>query len=399
MGAYLSLFDIGTYGLVLGAVIVACAIIGVRVDFLVSRELVDAPSGKLLRKMRDQAVFYGVQYVLGAALAWILYSAGTLSGKIAFYILALTTLESFGNMTATNMVAMRQQVRSTTVFFVRSASWAIAISALGIADARFRSVDAVLNAWLLGSFLSIVMTFWFWRALPWTSLRGTPVDWSWILRSVKKCLPLWLGVAGLTAGSYIDRFVIDHVLGLEFVGVLTFYRSFTNGLLDVVYSGVLLFSFPKLIAFHASSDVSAFREETRRMIRDVFVLSSVTAIGIGIVVLKISALFHHPEFAKEAVTLWLLLAGTWLRANAEALYNVLYARLQDRQIWAGNLLFLVPAIGGNALLVPFFGLAGAGWAALLSGLFLYIWRLQAVRAGDVTSSNRSLPAKPVCCQP
>jgi len=224
------------------------------------------------------------------------------------------------------------------------------------------------------------------------------VDWSWILRSVKKCLPLWLGATGLTAGSYIDRFVIDHFLGLEFLGVVTFYKSFTNGLLEVVYSSVLLFSFPKLIAFRASSDASAFREETRRMIRDVFVVSSVATLGIGIFVLKIGSLCHRPEFAKEAMTLWLLLAGTWLRANAEALYNVLYARHQDRQIWAGNLLFLVPAVAGNALLVPFFGLPGAGWAALLSGLFLYIWRLQAVRVSDVTSLNGRVHAEPVSRQ-
>jgi len=141
MAAYLSLSDIGIYGLVLGAVIVVCAIIGMHVDFSVSRELVGAPPDKQLGKMRDQAVFYGVQYVSGAVLACILYSVDMLSGKIAFYILALTTLESIGNMTATNMVAMKQQVRSTTVFFVRSASWAIAISALGIVDAGFGQLN------------------------------------------------------------------------------------------------------------------------------------------------------------------------------------------------------------------------------------------------------------------
>ncbi len=116
------------------------------------------------------------------------------------------------------------------------------------------------------------------------------------------------------------------------------------------------------------------------MIRDVFVLSSVATLVIGIVVPTLSILCHRPELVKEAMTLWLLLAGTWLRANADALYNVLYARHQDRQIWAGNLLFLLPAVGGNALLVPFFGVVGAGWAAFLSGLFLYTWRLLWVRA-------------------
>ena len=53
-----------------------------------------------------------------------------------------------------------------------------------------------------------------------------------------------------------------------------------------------------------------------------------------------------------------MLFGTWIRANAETLNYILYARHQDRAIWFGNLLFLIPAIGGNALLVPWIGFAG-----------------------------------------
>jgi hypothetical protein len=57
------------------------------------------------------------------------------------------------------------------------------------------------------------------------------------------------------------------------------------------------------------------------------------------------------------------------------LYLVLFARNQDRAIWLGNLLFLVPAFGCNALFVPFFGLAGIGYGSIAAAAFLMIWRL------------------------
>jgi len=75
-----------------------------------------------------------------------------------------------------------------------------------------------------------------------------------------------------------------------------------------------------------------------------------------------------------AYVFWLMLAGTWLRSNADMLYLVLFARHQDRAIWLGNLLFLIPSFSCNALFVPFIGLAGIGYGTIASAAFLFLWR-------------------------
>jgi O-antigen/teichoic acid export membrane protein len=84
--------------------------------------------------------------------------------------------------------------------------------------------------------------------------------------------------------------------------------------------------------------------------------------------------FHRPQFVDNAPVLWLMMAGMWIRCNAETLYQVLFARHQDRAIWLGNMLFLVPALVCNTVLVPLVGFIGIGYSAIISSVFLLLWR-------------------------
>ena len=102
--------------------------------------------------------------------------------------------------------------------------------------------------------------------------------------------------------------------------------------------------------------------------------AGLTALAIGLMIPPLGKIFHRPEFGEHAVTLWLMLLGVWIKLNADMQYYVLFARRQDTAIWVGDLAYLLPALGGNALLVPLFGFNGIGYAAILSAIFLFIWR-------------------------
>ena len=96
--------------------------------------------------------------------------------------------------------------------------------------------------------------------------------------------------------------------------------------------------------------------------------------AIGVVVPLLGPLFGRPQYTDHASVLWLIIVGMWLRCNADTLYQVLFARHQDRAIWLGDLLYLLPALICNLLLVPLLGLSGIGYAAILSALSIFSWR-------------------------
>jgi O-antigen/teichoic acid export membrane protein len=376
MGLYLSLQDIGTYGLVFGAVMILTTTLGFRFDYIVSRELVRIAPAAALVKMRDQTLFYLANYLVAALVMIVVAQAGVtgIGARPLLYIFALTITDSYANLTYVNMNSMEQPLLANMLYFIAGGLWCVLAVGLGIVAPSFRNVDTVLTAWILGNLLFFAATFWTWRKMPWHELLGKKVNWEWIKKGVKKSSLIWLGTLGIMTGSYIDRFVLAHFLGLEIVGVAAFYFSFAAAILTLVQTGVLSFIFPRLVALHREGDRTGFRHEMRQATGHVALFAGLIAAGVNIAVPLLGQSFHRPQFVDNAPVLWLMTAGIWIRCNAETLYQVLFARHQDRAIWLGNMLFLVPALLCNAVLVPLIGFSGVGYSAIISSLFLLLWR-------------------------
>lgn len=376
MGRYFSLSDMGIYGLVFGSVIILNTLVGQGFGFVVSRDIVHVSAITALHKMRDQVFLYAANYfVLSlAAAVMILTGIGGIDTTTIVYTLLLTILEGYATITSGNMNSLNQQLMSNVVFFVRSGLWVIPDVIMGILDPAWRNVDVVLASWIVGIILSLVLTLFHWRDMPWKEAMRLPFDWSWLKKGLKKSSLIWLGTIGLTGGTYIDRFVVEHYLTLDDVGVVTFYFSFANAMLTLMLSGVLAFAYPRLISMHRDGHIEKFNHEARQAFWQVAIGAGVIAIILSVIVPLLGIYTHRPALVDSAPTLWLMLFGVWIRSNAETINYILYARHQDRAIWLGNLLFLIPALGGNALLVPLIGLPGIGWSTVLATSFLLLWR-------------------------
>jgi O-antigen/teichoic acid export membrane protein len=375
MGRYLSLADIGNYGLVFGAVMILSVGLGFRFDYIVSRDLVGVEPAAALSKMRDQAVFYLLNHLGFALVMMVLVAAGGTGaeGKVLFYIFALSVAENLANMANANMISLGHPLLATMLFFVRAGLWALPVVAMGLIFPVFRNGDTILIGWLLGSVASLIMTLWLWRHMPWRAVLRTPVDWPWVGQGVRKSCLIWLGTLGAVGGIYVDRFIVMRYLGIDSVGIATFYFSFANALLALIQSGVLAFVYPRLITLHRTDDRAGFMREAKQAAWHVALFGGGIALIMGVGVPLLGRFFHRPELVAESLTLWLMLLGVWVRSNAETLYTVLFARHRDRPIWLGNLLFLIPAFGCNALFVPIFGLSGIGYGGIVAGLFLFSW--------------------------
>ena len=376
MGRYLSLQDMGTYGLVLGAVMILTVTLGFRIDHVVSRELVRVAPLVALVKMRDESLFYIANYIGAVVIGLAIVHSGMtgISPRLLIYIFALTITDSYFNLTYINMNAMERSLIANVLYFIPGGLWCIIVILLGIVRPEFRTLDAVLISWVIGDIIFITASFSTWRRLPWRELREKKVNWKWIGDGVSKSFLIWLGTIGLMAGSYVDRFVLAHFLTFAEVGVATFYFSFVNTMLTLVQAGILVFAAPRLISLHRDGDEPEFWNEFRRTAWHVALFAGLIALGVSAAVPLIGKFFQRPQLVENAPLLWLMAAGMWIRCNAESLFQVLFARHQDRAIWAGNLLYVIPALVCNALLVALVGLIGAGFGSIISSLFLLLWR-------------------------
>ncbi len=376
MGRYFSLSEMGVYGLVIGAVLILSVVMGQDLVYVVSRDIVGNDPATQLHKMRDQAVYYILNFVV---LGFLMFGAAAthsidISPQILLYTFILTVFECMGSVTYANQNSMNQQIQANALFFIRAGLWVIPLIALCVISPELRTADTVLVFWIGGSALSLLALLWCWRGMPWREVFWRPINWGWITRGLKKSWLIWLGMIGLTCGMFVDRFVVEHYLSIENVGVLTFYFSFTNALLTLMLSGVSAFATPRLIQHHRNNAHAEFLSEAWQARKQIAVSAGVIAVLLGVAVPILGHFLGREAFVSNAPVFWMMLAGTFLRANSDILNNILYAQHEDRAIWLGNMLFLIPALGGNLLFVPLFDFNGIGISSIIASAFILAWR-------------------------
>ncbi len=373
MGRYLSLYDLGLYGIVFSVVMVGTGFVGVRLDFIMGRELVGASSGTACRLIRDQSLFYLSNFLLLGLVVLVAFAAGAASPLLLAAMFVITAMESLAQAYNVNMTSMGSPLLSTFLFFLRSGLWGFAVVVLGLIFPQTRSVEIILIAWAAGGVLGVALPLWLWRDLPWTAIFRQRIDKKWLTRSLKISAPIWLGTIGAMAASSMDRFVVSYYLDMEKVGIVTFYGSFALALLSLIHSGFFAFSYPRLISLHREGNEAGFNKEVRRTWIEVSSFVFISACLLGVILPRCAELFQKPELAEEAYTFWLMLGAVWIRANADVFYYILYVRGRDKPLWLGDSLYLLPVTGANILLVPLFDLPGVGYSAILGSVFLLIW--------------------------
>lgn len=373
MGKYLSLCDLGVYGIVFSSAVIATGVLGTRLDYVVARALVGANKEDAFYIMRDQVVYYLINYALFVIVMVALGLANVASTTMLTTIFVISILENLANSFTSNLVSLGRPVLSTFLFFLRAGLWCFVVVALGLLYPVFRNVQTVMIGWAWGSLLGLLLALWTLRDLPWKKLFDRTVDWKWIKKGTIKCFPIWIGTVGAMTASSLDRFVVSYYLDLEKVGIITFYTSFAYSLLSLIHSGFFNFSYPRMIKYYQDRDEDRFWKETKQTALQVSVFVLLSAIALGIAIPALAPFFKKPELATESLTFWLILAGVFLRANADTFYYVLYARHRDKPLWQGDLLYLFPVAVGNVVFIPLLGLAGTGVTAIVSSLLLLGW--------------------------
>lgn len=377
IGKYLSLSDIGTYGLVSAVVAIGIPLFGFRIDYIALRELVDLDAVQLVIKIRDQIVVYGITYFIFSLISFILslYLCWFSDVKIMLIAITLAVLESLATITSGNLVPLKRPILANTLFFIRSAAWIPPLVLIGFFHIPFRNVQTVFLFWFLGIIGSITINAWKWSFLPWNKTLNIPINWNLLFYNIKLCLPIWIGSICLVAAAFIERIIGEIILGREVVGVISFYSSFVVALSGLLSSGIFSFLYPEMISAKLKNDNILFRNLTKKMAHQALIGSSITCVFLGVTVPQLSFFMQKKELYDFRYILWAMLIGAGIRFSTEYIYYILYAENRDKEIWIGNLIYLFSATAGNILFMNLYGIKGLYLSPIVSTLPLCLWRI------------------------
>lgn len=377
---YLGLADLGIYGLMVAATTMLPAFAGLGTSDWIVRQIAGIPTFQaaplIFTRLSMVLAFdlivlpiaFAANALLGAPVPWPL---AALIGMIA-------VLEHLG-ADASEMLTFRgHALFANILLFLRAGMWPIGVIVAGWLFPATRNLESLMIGWLAGLVLMWIVLLTY--TVQKQRFRQLRLDWKWMRAGIDASTPFYLKDMSIAANLYIDRFLISAFLGLELAGVYTFFWSISNVVHNLVLYGVFQPRIALLIQT-ARDNRAQFLPTLRGVEKEAGGFALLMTAGLVAAVPFLLPYLDRPLLDSHLLTFNILVAATLMRLAADSYNFVLVALHQDRAIAIINLAAVPLYTALNLILIPLFGLNGAGASYLLAGTILLIPRLILSRKG------------------
>ena len=364
--------EMGVWGLM--NVTIAMSLYFLGLDFYVynTREILAQDEVDRMPLIRDQFVFHGLVYVIVLPALLSVFLLNLISWQYVGWFYLLLILEHLSQECARILITISRPTMANMVLFLRGGAWVFAAIATAYMHENMRDLRLIWAAWSIGVALSILLTAYALRRMPWENSRKISINWSWMLKGIKVSLPFFLATMSFVAIQYADRYFLQHFWGEAMVGIYTFYASIANTINIFIFTGVVMILYPKIISAFQKDDQVLYRALMKKMSVGI-VVGTIVLSALALVLIKpVLALVNKQIYTEYSGVFALMLVGIALLNLSHIPHYSLFARKQDRAIIVSTFLALGTALIANSLLVPKYNLEGAALAGIagMSVMFL-----------------------------
>ncbi len=363
---FIGLPTVGVYGLIAGMAVVFPVVASLGLIRTLSRNAVsqhlDEVVSTLRRYWRIQAAIYGIICVIALGVGIYLDQVA-----LTMIVVAIVFLEHVNGDLFVLLNHLLQPGLANVLMFVRTAGWISAFIALAFLFPTLRDLDTLLGFWIGGGILAIIGFAIATRHWSWFRPGAAPQHKDWLSRDFKASRILYVNDIANTVAQYTDRYLVGLFIGLEFTGIYVVFWSIGNALSNLVDTGVIQLSGPKLIGAHARRD-GTFWNVYRGLLVETVTISVAIAVVAGLLVHFAIPYLQRPQLADWLPVLWLILLAVVLRLFSEVQGSVFYSRHKDQLTLFSGLFVIGLSLGTNIVLIPLFGLYGAAIAIVVSYL-------------------------------
>lgn len=383
---FLTLEDLGWFGLVSSAGIAAAPILGLGCIQTLSRTAVRADSKDLVAPINHYLTYVICLYsvLLGALLL-----SGLAHPLLVLLIWAVVLMEHLGNESYQLLVSRAIPLRANLLYFFRGGLWGLIYMPLAYAMPELRNLETLFLFWLVGGVVAFMGAFLAIRKWPWHQARlNLREGILWTIRETRAARALYISGVCETLSMHSDRFIVTALLGPETTGIYVFFLQIGTALANLHYSGVVQMSRPAFVRTAAESPprlLHLFWKTSRIAFLSTALFSVVALAGIDYFL----SLVNKQALSEWTVLFYFVLISFNLNVFAELQKMAMYALHADRAIMRLTVIKFVIAIALLASFIALFGLIGAGISlvciATIRVLIQFLW----------LNTDKNIPAKDV----
>ena len=373
IGKYLSVEDLGEYGLFITTITIAIYFLGLDFYTYNTREILAKEKDQQLQLIRDQFIFHILVYVIVLPILLTVFTFGLIKREFIAYFYFILIFEHISQEFYRLYITLQKQIFSNFLLFMRTGIWVYAIIALWYfkIDGTF-NLETVWHAWIMGSFISILIgIIHLKKDYNFESLTER-IDWIWIRNGIKISIPFFIGTLAYKVIEFSDRYMINHYMTKADVGIYTFFSGIANTVNIIVFTLVIMMYYPSLIEQYQAKEMDVFKNTLKQFSIKIALFSIFSSIGILLFIGYVLEFTGKSEFQKHIEVLCLLIIANIVLNFSYIPHYTLYAAQKDIIIRNATLLGAGINIFLNILLISEYGINGAAIATIASFMVIYI---------------------------
>jgi O-antigen/teichoic acid export membrane protein len=363
--------DLGIFGLFNSTVILAMYLLGFEFYNFNTREILAARSEKISVLIRNQFIAFGFTYLLILPILIPMLYLQFLPRQYLIWFYAILITEHVSVEFYRIFTILARPIFANFIFFIKNGSWSLGLIALWLSGIdSTKTLQSVWLAWFGGSLLACLLSWFYLRHLKIRLFDRAAVDWTWIKKGFKISIPFFVVAISLRLIEQSGRFFLDLWTTKSLVGIYTFFWNIANMINVLIFTGIIMILFPKLIESYKKEQRFEF-EENLRQFKKMICWSSFFLSGLLVLLIKpLLVILGKGEFSPYLDSYYILVLAFALLNLSYIPHYILYAKDADKVIMWCTLCAAIINITGNFLLIPGLGLSGAALSILLSYLVM-----------------------------
>jgi len=358
--------DLGLLGIIIAILIIAVQMTGMELHYVNSRNIAAQEMKNVAPIIKAQFSTHFLSYILALPCLAIVFYFEILDWS---YLLSLSALLIFEHLSQ-EMVRFLQftfnPVKSAFLIFLRSGVWVFILIILCEFYSFELTVKLVLNLWLIFSIFASIYGAFSLRKFLFKKTEIKLFSLTWLREVLIRSMPFFLTTTCFTLSQFIDRFVLNNIIGGFGVGIFFFMASMASALNLFVSFSVGVFYGPLAIRAFRKDGLQEFKSVKR-----VFIKKSIIFGCIGLIC---ALMFIHPalyfidskEYYNYVNIYYLMLFANCIMVASDFSNLEMYVRGLDIEMMSSAIVGLVMTFIIQVSFISLWGMNGIGFAVILS---------------------------------
>ena len=363
--------NLGVYGIFASSISYSLYLIGFEYYIYVSRKITQESSEIKEYYIKNQLVFYFINYILLFPIILLLLFGYDFISLTFLWVFVITLIcEHLGQEMFRLLSIFKRPIAANITLLFRSC-WII------FAFVHFifsKQVDLYFyfQLWAISSFLALLVGGSFIkRDINLSKIIEAKIDYKEIKKGLK--ISGFFLIASLSNQTIFlsGRFFLDYYFDKGIVGVYTFFSQFINVIEVIIYNLVIMIIFPYLLET-AHTDKLKFMGYVSNFKKKLYYILILTVLALSFSMPFIVMFMNKPLATENIYSFYVLIVASIFYNLSLISHYILYSFNKDMTLLYTSLIAVIINISLNLILTNSYGIMGIAFSYLTAMFYMFI---------------------------